>query len=107
MNKEWVVVVNQECTIVGGDRIACDSKSNALNDAAFIARAMYNAGVRESHVFVVKRSKIYPMDEAFCTVYYHYSVFCEPGTQKMLLMCNGWSNNQKKIASQWLDEEGK
>lgn len=40
MNKEWVVVVNQECTIVGGDRISCNSKSEALNNA----RAMYNAG---------------------------------------------------------------
>lgn len=101
MNKEWVVVVNQECTIVGGDRISCNSKSEALNNAAFIARAMYNAGVNESHVFVVKRN------EVFCKVYYHYSVFCDPGAQKMLLMYEGWSNNQKKIASQWVGEEGK
>lgn len=107
MNKEWAVVVNQECTIVGGDRISCNSKSEALNNAAFIARAMYNAGVNESHVFVVKRNEVDPLDEVFCKVYYHYLVFCEPGMQKMLLMYEGWRNNQKKIVSQWVGEEGK
>ena len=105
MNKEWVVVVNQELAIVGGDRLLCNSKSEALNNASFIARAMYNAGVNESHVFVVKRNEVDPLDELFCKVYYHYSVFCESGAQKMILMYEGWSNNQKKIASQWLDEE--
>lgn len=107
MTKEWVVVVNQECTIVGGDRISCNFKSEALNVAAFIARAMYNAGVDESHVFVVKRNEVDPLNELFCKVYYHYSAFCESGAQKMLLMYEGWSNNQKKIASQWVDKEDK
>lgn len=105
-NKEWMVVVNKECTITGGDRISCNSKSEALNVAALVARALYNVNTRESHVFVAKREEADVELPAFMKndIKYHYSVVCEADL-KMILLYEGFCNNRKRIALQWLDEE--
>lgn len=107
-NKNWMVVVNKECTITGGDRISCNSKSESLNVAALVARSLYNVDARESHVFVVKREQADVELPAFIknVVKYHYSIVRESGL-KMILLYDGFCGNQKRIATQWLDEEGK
>lgn len=107
-NKNWMVVVNKECTITGGDRISCNSKSESLNVAALVARSLYNVDARESHVFVVKREKADVELPEFIknVVKYHYSIVRESGL-KMILLYDGFCGNQKRIATQWLDEQGK
>lgn len=108
-NERWIIIVNKECSIVGGNRRRFDNRSGALTVAMLIANILYAAGVSR-HIFVVKE-EIYDLDcddidELKYTVKYHYSVVCNEKL-KMLLSYEGYADNQKKIASQWLDEEGK
>lgn len=112
--KNWLVIVNKECSIYGGDTIVCESKNNAVNIASFVARVLYNTGQLEKHIFVVNRIKkdvvltIVDKEDLEYNVIYHYSVlyYSDLGL-KMLLLYEGWAANQKKIASQWLNEEDK
>lgn len=111
--KNWLVIVNNERKLCGGDVMVCDTKSQAVNIASFISRILYNIGKIEKHIFIVNRLN----KDAVLTdnkegleynVIYHYSVlyYSELGL-KMLLLYEGWAANQKKIASQWLNEEDK
>ena len=110
--KEWAVIVNQKGYITGGTAMAYNSRAEALNSAAFIARVLYNANVCEAHVFVVDRKEIdvdfisINKDDLECKVRYHYSI-SNTGKLKTVYFYEGWSEKQKKIASQWLDEEEK
>lgn len=112
MRSGWLVLVNKECSIKGGDVIICESKSKAINIASYVARVLYNAGVLEQHVFVVNRAEtdITTIDEKEFKyrVICHYSISYYVGIGlKMLMRYDGWAANQKKIASQWLNEEDK
>lgn len=111
--KNWLVLVNKECSIKGGDVITCVSKSQALNIASYVARVLYNAGAHERHVFVVNRKEtgietLVDREDFEYKVICHYSIvyYADLGL-KMLIHYDCWWENQKKIASQWLDEEGK
>lgn len=102
MKNNWLVIVNEKCTINGGDRLVFKTRSEALNAAAFTARILYKAGVSESHIFVVKRveSGVEPTcitkDEIEFRVMYHYSLSCEE-TYKAMFLYDGWCDNQKTI----------
>lgn len=105
--KEWIVIVSQKGTITGGTAKAYNSRAEALNNAAFVARALYNASVREAHVFVANRKEI----DADLTIInkeykvrYHYSI-SNTGKMKAMYFYESWSEKQKKIALQWMDEE--
>lgn len=116
MNKEierknWLVIVNNERKICGGDTMVCDTKSQAINIASFLSRILYNIGTVEKHIFVVHRVKkdtvltVVDKDDLEYNVLYHYSVLYYSDVRlKMLLLYEGWAANQKKIASQWLNE---
>lgn len=112
--KNWLVIVNEECSIYSGDTMVCESKNQAVNIASFVARVLYNTGKLERHIFVVNRVKkeVSPIfvdeEDLEYNVIYHYSLlyYSDLGL-KMLMLYEGWAANQKKIASQWLDEEGK
>lgn len=109
--KNWLVIVNDECKLCGGDVMVCDTKSQAVNIASFLSRILYNIGKVEKHIFVVNRIKkdtvltVHKEDLEY-NVIYHYSVlyYSDLGL-KTLLLYEGWAANQKKIASQWLGEE--
>lgn len=112
--KNWLVIVNEECSIYGGDIMACENKNQAVNIASFVARVLYNTGQRENHVFVVNRMKkdiisnFVNKEDLEYNVMYHYSVlyYADLGL-KMLMLYEGFAANQKKIASQWVGEEVK
>lgn len=105
----WMVIVNTECSITGGNRKCFDSRSSAIADASFIANVLYNA-CANSHVFVVQEEiediESNGLDELKYKVKYHYSVICD-NLLKMILFYEGYSDKRRKIASQWLDEEMK
>ena len=94
MKNNWLVVVNEKCTINGGDRLAFKTRSEALNAAAFVARILYKVGVFESHVFVVNR--IESDIELECKVVYHYDILCKK-TCKAMYLFDRWYDNQKLI----------
>lgn len=112
--KNWLVIVNDERKLCGGDVMVCDTKSQALNIASFLSRVIYNIGKVEKHIFVVNRIKkdtvltVVNKEDLEDNVIYHYSVlyYSDLGL-KMLLLYEGWAANQKKIASQWLNEGDK
>lgn len=112
MRNNWLVCVNKECSIKGGDVITCVSKSEAINIASYVARVLCNTGKFERHIFVVNRVEtdatptIVDKEDLEYRVIYHYSIVCESGL-KMILLYDGFCGNQKRIAMQWLDEEGK
>lgn len=112
MRSDWIVIVNKECSIKGGDVIVCESKSKAMNIASYVARVLYNASVFEQHVFVVNRTEkvieTIDGDEFGYRVICHYSIiyYIDMGL-KMLMRYDGWGANQKKIASQWMGDENK
>ena len=107
--KNWLVIVNDERRLRGGDIMVCDTKSQAINIASFLSRIIYNIGEVEKHIFVVNRIKkdtvVYNEDLEY-NVIYHYSVlyYSDLGL-KMLLLYEGWAANKKKIASQWVCEK--
>lgn len=109
MRSDWIVIVNKECSIKGGDVIVCESKSKAMNIASYVARVLYNASVPEQHVFVLNREEkgieTIGGDEFRYRVICHYSIiyYIAMGL-KMLMYYEGWAANKKKIASRWLDE---
>lgn len=113
MRNDWLVLVNKECSIKGGDAITCESKSKAINIASYAARVLYNAGAHEQHVFVVNRTETgiaaFVDGEDFkYRVICHYSIIYYTSVGlKILMRYDGWAANQKKIASQWVGEEGK
>lgn len=90
--KEWTVVGNRKYIHTGGYRFKYKSIEEACDLASLIANAMYKDGVNEYYVFVVKRNKKYPMDDAACTVYCHYSILHENDHKKLILNYS-WSNN--------------
>lgn len=102
--KEWIVIVSQKGTITGGTAKAYNSRAEALNNAAFVARALYNASVREAHVFVANRKEIDADLTIINKVRYHYSI-SNTGKMKAMYFYESWSEKQKKIALQWMDEE--
>lgn len=112
--KNWLVIVNNERKLFGGDVMVCDTRSQAVNIASFLSRILYNIGKVEKHIFVVNRIKkdtvltLVDKEDLEYNVIYHYSVlyYSDLGL-KMLLLYEGWAANQKKIASQWLNEEDK
>lgn len=111
--KNWLVIVNEECSIYGGDIMVCESKNQAVNIASFVARVLYKSGQRESHIFVVNRMKkdavsnVVDKEDLEYNVIYHYSVqYVASLGLKMLMLYEGFAMNQKKIASQWIGEEG-
>lgn len=113
MRNDWLVIVNKECSIKGGDAITCESKSKAINIASYVARVLYNASAHEQHVFVINRAEtgiaaLVDREDFEYRVICHYSIiyYTDVGL-KMLMRYDGWATNQKKIASQWLDEKGK
>lgn len=105
MRNNWLVIVNEKCTINGGDRLAFKTRSEALNAAAFAARILYKAGASESHIFVVNRVETdaeptcITKDELELRVMYHYSVSCEK-TYKAMFLYDKLCDNQKLIEYQ-------
>lgn len=107
---DWLVLVNKECSIKGGDAITCESKSKAINIASYVARVLYNTGAYEKHVFVVNRREtgietLVDREDFEYKVISHYLIvyYADLGL-KMLIHYDCWCENQKKIASQWIGE---
>lgn len=103
--KNWLVIVNTDCSINGGNRKRFDSRSSATAEAAFIANVLYNA-CANSHVFVVQEEEIEDLesddlDELKHKVKYHYSVICN-NRLKMILFYEGYSDKQTRLVSQWI-----
>lgn len=102
MKNNWMVVVNEESAMRGGDMITCETKSKAVNIASFVSRVLYNADVDEKHIFVVKKAETgsnYPYDfseDSPFTVVYHYSIMVRDSI-KCLFLYDGWCNNEKKL----------
>ena len=113
MKNNWMVIVNEECSIKDGDAITCAEKSQAINIASYVARVLYNTNVYERHVFVVNRietgieTPVYKEDFKYRVISHYSIVYYTHVGLKMLIRYDGWSENQKKIASQWMGDENK
>ena len=84
------VVINKDVSIYCGEAVICHDKMQALNFASAVARAFYNIGMQDAHIFVV---------ENVDTVKYHYEIIFEKN-YKQILLYNGICNNRKTIAKQ-------
>lgn len=107
MKSNWLVIVNEFCDIIGGDRLVCKTRAEALNIAAFTARVLYNADVCERHVFVVKRveteaeATIVSKEDLEYRVIYHYSI-AGSDSMKWIFLYDGWCDNQKKLCFKFI-----
>ena len=84
------VVINKDASIYCGEAVICHGKMQALNAASAVARAFYNIGSQDAHIFVV---------ENVDTVNYHYEILFEKN-YKLLILYNGICDNRTTIAKQ-------
>lgn len=94
--KEWIIVVNKECSIKDGYEISCYSKSNALNLAEIISKSLYSVAEQGGHVFVLNREYDSETYTFKTVVINHYSVICDLYV-KMILLYDGFCDNQREI----------
>lgn len=107
--RKWMIIVNEECSIYGGNILVCESKDKAMNIASFVARILYNIGEINKHILVVNRIEvdatptIVNKEDLEYRVIHHYSVAYNAALGlQMIILYDGWCNNHKKIASRWI-----
>ena len=88
--EKYSVLINNEASTNGGNIVSLETRSQALNIAMALARAFYNFGVEESHIFVLKYDK---------SVIYHYEALFKNNI-KSLILYERYDRNRKVIARQ-------
>lgn len=97
MKNSWAVIVNEECSLCGGDIITCENKSKAVNIASFVSRVLYNSDAGERYVFVVNKVKADDSTEYLdYRVIYHYSIMVSD-SMKWIFLYDGWFDRKRTI----------